>query len=119
MDDRHIEFFKAALNRQLNELLNQADLAVTELVSQDGQEIENIDRASAHANQALKLKIRTRESLLIRKVRESLERIENNVYGICESCGEEISIRRLEARPVTSKCIECKEEEEKSEVSYP
>jgi DnaK suppressor protein len=58
------------------------------------------------------LRIRDREHKLIKKIKKALDRIENGTFGICESCGEEISIKRLEARPVTSQCIECKSKEE-------
>jgi DnaK suppressor protein len=58
------------------------------------------------------LRIRDREAKLIKKIREALERIENDTYGVCESCGEDISIKRLKARPVTTQCIDCKSKEE-------
>jgi DnaK suppressor protein len=58
------------------------------------------------------LRIRDREHKLIKKIKKALDRIENGTFGICESCGEEISIKRLKARPVTSQCIECKSKEE-------
>jgi DnaK suppressor protein len=58
------------------------------------------------------LRIRDRESKLIRKIKSALERIENGTFGVCETCGGEISIKRLKARPVTSQCIECKSKEE-------
>ncbi len=93
-----------------------AGYAISEMVSQTSRESESIDRASADTDQSLKLKIRSRESLLIQKIRQAMERIENNSYGICESCGEDISVPRLQARPVTTKCIHCKEEEERVEL---
>jgi len=117
MDEKQIEFFRNVLNNHLDNLLNQANLVVSELVSQNGQEIEDLDRASAYVDESLKLKIRTRESRLIRKLKQALERIENGTYGFCEECEEEISIKRLEARPVTTKCIDCKENEEQKESS--
>lgn len=117
MDEEQVEFFKNVLNTRLDNLLSQAKQVVSELVSQNDQEIEYLDRASAHADQSMKLKIRTRESRLIKKVKEALERIESGTYGFCDGCGEEISIKRLEARPVTTKCIDCKEDEEKIELS--
>jgi DnaK suppressor protein len=49
---------------------------------------------------------------LIKKIKKALERIENGTFGICETCGEEITVKRLKARPVTSQCIECKSKEE-------
>ncbi|MDA3789009.1 MAG: TraR/DksA C4-type zinc finger protein [Desulfobacula sp.] len=116
MNKNQIEFFTTVLNQRLDELLNQAGHAMSELVSQNIQEIEYLDRASAEIGQSFKLRIRSRESLLIKKIWQALERIEEKSYGICESCGEDISIKRLEARPVTTKCIYCKEEEEKLEL---
>ena len=112
MDEQQIEYFKNVLNNLLDFLLNQAGQSVCEMISQNGQEIEYLDRASASSDQALKLKIRTRESYLIKKVKQALERIDNGTYGICDECEEEISIKRLEARPVTTKCIDCKKNQE-------
>ncbi len=116
MDDRQLGLFKALLDDQLDRLLIQSDLVKSELASQDGREIESLDQASALAEQAMRLRIRTRESRLIKKIRQALERIENQTYGVCDECEEDISIKRLEARPVTSKCIECKELEERLEL---
>lgn len=116
MDDRQFAFFKVLLSDQLDRLLIQADLVQSELAFQDGQEIESLDRASAQAEQTMRLRIRNRESRLIKKLRQALERIEDQTYGICEECEEDISIKRLEVRPVTSKCIECKELEELQEL---
>jgi DnaK suppressor protein len=58
------------------------------------------------------LRIRERERRLITKITEALERIEEGTFGICERCGEDISDKRLEARPVTTLCINCKQEQE-------
>ncbi|THB81634.1 MAG: RNA polymerase-binding protein DksA [Desulfobacteraceae bacterium] len=115
MNKKQKEHFEKILNQHLDELLRQANRTMAEMVSKNGQEIEYLDRASADADQTFRLKIRSRESLLIKKIRQALERIENKTYGYCDTCGESISIKRLEARPVTSKCIRCKEEEERYE----
>jgi DnaK suppressor protein len=58
------------------------------------------------------LRIRDREHKLIKKVKKALDRIENGTFGICEKCGEDISLKRLKARPVTTQCIDCKTKEE-------
>ena len=113
-----IEKFRALLLKRLDELMNSANHEMVELKSRSGGEIEYVDRASVEADQTMRLRIRSRESLLIRKIRKALERIDNDAYGICESCGEDISLERMEARPVTTKCIQCKEEEERQELSY-
>lgn len=115
MDIRTIELFKQQLTDRLDELISQAGQTVSELIEQNSREIENIDKASMSIDQMLKLRIRTRESRLIKKIRAALERIEEGTYGICEFCGGKISLKRLQARPVTTKCIQCKEEEEKIE----
>lgn len=115
MTKEQLEYFRELLTRRQEDLLKNAYSVVSEMITQTSQEIEYIDKASAHADQTMKLRIRTRESHLIKKIRRALERIDNNVFGICESCGEDISIKRIEARPVTTKCIECKELEEQME----
>ncbi len=61
------------------------------------------------------LKLKGRERKLLKKIDDAIEKIDNGTYGICETCGEEINIRRLEARPVTTMCIECKTEQEEEE----
>ena len=74
-----------------------------------------LDRAVAESDRNWTLRIRDRESMLIKKIRNSLEAIENEEYGVCEDCGEDISIERLKARPVTSFCIRCKTKRESLE----
>jgi len=61
------------------------------------------------------LRIRDRERKLISKIQEALQRVEEGTFGICDTCGEEIGEKRLEARPVTTQCIDCKTEAEKKE----
>jgi len=73
------------------------------------------DRASLESERNFMLRIRDRENKLIKKVRKALNRIEKGTFGICEECGENISIKRLKARPVTTQCIDCKTKEEASE----
>jgi len=74
------------------------------------------DQATAETDRNFMLRLRGREQRLLKKIDDALERIDSGVFGICEVCGEEIHIKRLEARPVTTMCIDCKtaqEEEEK------
>jgi DnaK suppressor protein len=74
------------------------------------------DQATAEIDRNFMLRLRGRERKLLKKIEEAIERIDQGVFGICDRCGLEIDIRRLEARPVTTMCIECKilqEEEEK------
>jgi DnaK suppressor protein len=74
------------------------------------------DQATAEMDRNFMLRLRGRERKLLKKIDEAIERIEQHIFGLCDKCGDEIAMRRLEARPVTTMCIECKilqEEEEK------
>ena len=77
---------------------------------------DEVDQASADSEQAMRMRLRNREMLYIKKVDEALRRIEEGTFGECEECGEDIEIRRLEARPTATHCVFCKEEQEKREV---
>jgi DnaK suppressor protein len=66
------------------------------------------DRASQESDMALELRNRDRERKLIKKIDETIARIDANEYGYCESCGVEIGLKRLEARPTATLCIDCK-----------
>lgn len=76
------------------------------------------DRASQEEEFSIELRTRDRESKLLRKITKALRRLDNDDYGYCDSCGVEIGLRRLEARPTAELCIECKELEEKREKSW-
>jgi DnaK suppressor protein len=115
MEEKDLEFFRHLLIQWMEELLDHADETVEGLL--DSQEIlaDPLDRATVESDRIWTLRIRDRESKLIKKIRQSLEDIENGEYGICEDCGEDISIERLKARPVTSLCIGCKTKRESLE----
>jgi DnaK suppressor protein len=108
MKEKDLKYFKDLLNRWLDELLSHADSTVNGLKESDESLPDPLDRAVFDSERNFTLRIRGRESMLIRKIRESLQDIEEGVYGICESCGEDIAIERLKARPVTRHCIRCK-----------
>jgi DnaK suppressor protein len=76
-----------------------------------------LDRAVHEGQRAFAFRIRERERLLIRKIKDALRRIEEGTYGICEECGEDIPIARLKARPVTNYCLDCKTRMESQERS--
>ena len=108
----------AAIRRDL-ERQRKAKLeeAVEGLVNPNGQEAfpDVSDQASAEAEQNFLMRIREREQRLIKKIDEALDRMDQNTYGICERCEEEIPYPRLKARPVTTLCINCKTLEEQEE----
>jgi len=115
MKEKDLEFFRNLLNQWMEELLDHADETVEGLLDPQENLADPLDRASVESDRIRTLRIRDRESKLIKKIRQSLENIENGEYGICEDCGEDISIERLKARPVTSFCISCKTKRESVE----
>ena len=112
MKKKDLEYFKKLLTDQLEELLSQADDTVTGMTAPKENFPDPTDRASLEADRNFMLRIRDRESKLIKKVKRALLRIEDGTFGTCEECGEDISIKRLKARPVTTQCIDCKTKEE-------
>jgi DnaK suppressor protein len=112
MKKKDVQYFKELLEGRLADLLSRADDTVSGMTDSKENFPDPTDRASLESDRNFLLRIRDRESKLINKIRQALERIENDTFGICESCGEDISIKRLKARPVTSQCIDCKSKEE-------
>ena len=77
---------------------------------------DEVDLAATDIEQSMRMRLRNRETLYIKKMDEALKRIEDGTFGECEDCGEDIELRRLEARPTATLCVFCKEEQEKREV---
>ncbi len=73
------------------------------------------DQASAETDRNFMLRLRGREQRLLNKIEEAVDRIDSGSFGICDSCGDDITIERLKARPVATLCIDCKEEQEEEE----
>jgi len=115
MKKKDLEFFKALLAQRLEDLLAQADNTVSGMTAPKENFPDPTDRASLEADRNFMLRIRDREHKLIKKIKKALDRIEKGTFGICESCGEDISLKRIKARPVTTQCIECKTKEEAQE----
>jgi len=116
MDEEKRLYFKKLLVERLNALLQGAEKTVIGMSDDYKEELlDPTDRASLESNRNFTLRIRDRERRLIAKLNEALERIEDGTFGICEICGNQISEKRLIARPVTTLCIECKTEQERTE----
>ena len=113
--ERKIQEIRKNLIAQKKELLVGALEALNEL---PGQTVfpDLGDQATAEIDRNFMLRLKGRERKLLKKIEEAIERIDQGLFGICDKCGLEINLKRLEARPVTTMCIECKtlqEEEEK------
>lgn len=115
MKQEDVEYFKVLLKNQLQELLSQADDTVSGMSSQKESFPDPTDRASLESDRNFMLRIRDREHKLIKKIKKAIERIEDGTFGICDKCGEEIGLDRLNVRPVATQCIECKTKEEAME----
>jgi DnaK suppressor protein len=112
MNEKDIKYFETLLRDRLEELLTHADDTVSGMTAPKENFPDPTDRATLESDRNFMLRIRDREHKLIKKVKKALERIENKTFGICEKCGDDISMERLKARPVTTQCIECKTKEE-------
>ena len=115
MEQKDIEYFKTLLNDMLVEAQQKGDSTLQELSGDNELFADPADRATAESDRAFTLRIRDRERRLIRKIQSALQRIDDGTYGICDECGEEITIPRLKARPVTRLCINCKAKQEEDE----
>ncbi len=112
MSEEQKEHFRDILERWKDSLLSKIDETVSHLKDESGQLSDLNDRASQEEEFSLELQARNREAKLVARISSALEAIEHNDYGYCEECGVEIGIRRLEARPTASLCIDCKTLEE-------
>ena len=112
--EKLLQNIKQALIMQRNILLNEAEEALNLL---PGQTIfpDMGDQASAEIDRSFMLRLRGREQRLLKKIEAAIDKIDSGTFGVCEACGEEINIKRLEARPVTNMCIFCKTEQEEEE----
>lgn len=117
MEQKVLDSFQDQLQEKREEILREAERTLSELNDQSGNIPDPNDRASAESGRNFELRIRQREQKLLSKIEEALQRIEDGDFGECDSCGELIGMKRLEARPVTTLCIECKTAQESKEKS--
>ena len=100
--------FRMILKAWRNELMEEVDRTVVHMKDDAASFPDPNDRASQESEFSLELRARDRERKLIKKIDESLRTLDSHDYGYCEKCGVEIGIRRLEARPTATMCIDCK-----------
>ncbi len=111
------QHFREILVAWKKQLIQEMDETVHHMQEETINLPDPSDRATLEEEFALELRTRDRERKLIRKIDESLAALDRGDYGYCESCGIEIGIRRLEARPTATLCIDCKELDEIREKS--
>ena len=119
LNQKDLKRFKKMLEDSRKAILANARKTMEEESNFDTDDLpDEIDQASSEYAQSMVFRLRDREKFLLKKIEKALLRIEDGTFGICERCEEPISAKRLEARPVTTLCIRCKEEQEKKEQSY-
>ena len=120
MKKKEMDKFLGLLNEEKRKILNHLmDISTSSEQSLDTSSSgDSVDIASTEINQANLQKIGKRESYLLKKIDIALAKIKDGTYGECESCGEQIGVARLTARPVAQLCIDCKTEQENQERRF-
>ncbi len=118
MCPNQLEYFRKKLHRWRKSLLEESQETLNHLKEANWNEPDFNDRASNETDTSIELRTRDRYRKLINKIEEALVRIEQNEYGYCESTGEPIGLKRLEARPIATLCIEAQEKHEKYEKEH-
>lgn len=108
MNEEQRAHFRELLEQWKFQLMEEVDRTVNHMKDEAANYPDPADRASQEEEFSLELKTRDRERKLIRKIDNTIELIEQDDYGYCESCGIEIGVLRLEARPTATQCIDCK-----------
>ncbi len=108
MSPNQLEHFRNILLRWKQDLLDEVNRTVDHMKKDASNFADPADRATQEEEFSLELRTRDRESKLVRKINQTLASIDSDEYGYCESCGIEIGIKRLEARPTATLCIDCK-----------
>ncbi|HHJ39898.1 MAG: RNA polymerase-binding protein DksA [Methylothermaceae bacteria B42] len=108
MNEQQLEHFKKILQGWKAQLMEEVDRTLDHMQHDAANFPDPTDRATQESEFSLELRTRDRERKLIKKIDEALSNIESGDYGYCETCGVEIGLRRLEARPTATQCIDCK-----------
>lgn len=119
MNKKDLKKFKELLGKRREEILKSVEAIREKGMGFSLDDLpDEVDLASSESDQSMSLRLRDREQVLLKKVEKALVKIDDGTYGVCDNCGEDIGMKRLEARPVTELCIRCKEEQEKMEKTY-
>jgi len=118
MSSSQLEHFRELLTNWKRELMEEVDRTMLHMKDEAANFPDPNDRATQESEFGLELRTRDRERKLLRKIDSALQRIDDGSYGYCEETGEEIGLRRLEARPVATLCVEAQERRELAERQY-
>ena len=116
---KDLKRFREILEEKKEEILKNAKRTLNEDMTLDQDDLpDEMDLASSEYLQSFTFRLRGREKTFLKKIDHALAKIDEGTFGICEECEEPISIKRLEARPETTLCIRCKEDQERMEKAY-
>jgi DnaK suppressor protein len=119
MNKAQLKKFKTMLEEKRDEIVKKAKQTLSEDMMLDANDLpDEMDLASSEYLQSFTFRLRGREKSFLDKIEKALAKIEDGSFGNCEECGEEVTLKRLEARPETSLCIRCKEDQERAEKDY-
>jgi DnaK suppressor protein len=119
MNKAQLKKFKTMLEEKRDEIVKKAKQTLSEDMMLDANDLpDEMDLASSEYLQSFTFRLRGREKSFLDKIEKALAKIEDGTFGNCEECGEEVTLKRLEARPETSLCIRCKEDQERAEKDY-
>ncbi len=115
MDSAKLQKFKVLLEDMKKEIVSDVEQTITEMTGHQFNTPDLTDRATLESDRNFELRLRGREQMLLDKINQAIARIDDGTYGVCAECEEEIGIKRLEARPVATYCIDCKLKQEQQE----
>jgi DnaK suppressor protein len=115
MDSAHLQKFRTLLEEMKQEIVSDVEQTISDMTGHQLNTPDMADRATLEEERSFELRLRGREQMLLKKINQAIDRIDNGTYGICAKCEEEIGIKRLEARPVATYCIDCKIRQEQQE----
>ena len=118
MTEKQLKHFSSLLNAWKTELMEEVDRTMLHMKDDAANFPDPNDRATQESEFGLELRTRDRERKLLKKIASALQRVDEQTYGYCEETGEEIGLRRLEARPVATLCVEAQERRERAEKQY-
>ncbi len=113
-----IKKFKAIFQDQRSKLVYSQQVLNVEFNLQRDDMMDECDMTTTELENNMRIRLRNREALYLKKIDEALNRIQEGTFGECEACGDDIESKRLEARPTTTHCVTCKEDEERRETLH-
>jgi DnaK suppressor protein len=119
MNKAQLKKFQELLEEKRRDILARAQQTLSQDMTLDQDDLpDEMDLASSEYLQSFTFRLRGREKVFLDKIQKALDRIDDGTFGTCDDCGEQISTKRLEARPETTLCIRCKEDQERVERDF-